>query len=235
MGELPPLVNGLAVVAGAGVGSLGLRLGAKSQALRTASMQAVSLSVVAIGLRMTFSAPLDPLLVTASMVLGTLVGQGLSLEERLDEWSEQLRRRVGGQEGFAQGFTLATLIFCVGPMAILGALESGLRGQGGLLYAKSLLDGITGLFLATSFGWGVILAALPVWLYEGLLALGAAFLAPLLMPSAIQGLTQTGGLLVLGIGLNVLLSTRIRVASMLPALVFGAALSYLKVRYHLPV
>lgn len=134
-----------------------------------------------------------------------------------------------------QGLVLATLIFCVGPMAVVGALDSGLRGQGGLLFAKSLLDGVTALFLASSFGWGVVVAAVPVWLYEGGIALGASALASVLSAPVVDGMTRPGGLLVVGIGLNVLLGTRLRVANMLPALVYGALLAGIKARYGLPL
>jgi len=232
-GELAPAVNGAAVVVGAGVGALGLR--GLPESLRTAVMQAVSLAVVAIGLSMTLTPALDPLLLVAAMVLGALAGEALGLERRLDAAAERLSARVGGADGFVQGLVLATLIFCVGPMAVVGALDSGLRGQGGLLFAKSLLDGVTGLFLASSFGWGVILAALPVWLYEGGIALGAGALAGVLSGPVVTGMTETGGLLVVGIGVNVLLGARLRVGNMLPALVFGAVLAGIKSHFGLPI
>ncbi|MCL6595515.1 MAG: DUF554 domain-containing protein [Firmicutes bacterium] len=233
-GEVAPAVNGLAVVAGAGVGALGLR--GLSDAAREAVLQAVALAVVAIGLDMVLAGrgP-DPLLLVASMVLGGATGHLLALEERMERGAERLRERVGGGGGFVQGLVLATLIFCVGPMAVVGALDSGLRGQGGLLFAKSLLDGVTALFLASSFGWGVVVAAVPVWLYEGGIALGASALASVLSAPVVDGMTRPGGLLVVGIGLNVLLGTRLRVANMLPALVYGALLAGIKARYGLPL
>jgi uncharacterized membrane protein YqgA involved in biofilm formation len=233
-GEVAPAVNGLAVVAGAGVGALGLR--GLSDSARQAVLQAVALAVVAIGLDMVLAGrgP-DPLLLVASMVLGGATGHLLALEERMERGAERLRERVGGGGGFVQGLVLATLIFCVGPMAVVGALDSGLRGEGGLLFAKSLLDGVTALFLASSFGWGVIVAAVPVWLYEGGIALGASALASVLSAPVVDGMTRPGGLLVVGIGLNVLLGTRLRVGNMLPALVYGALLAGIKARYGLPL
>lgn len=233
--ETAPLVNGLAVVVGAGVGALGLR--GLSESLRTAVLQAVSLAVVAIGLDMTLGGGrhLDPLLLVASMVAGALSGQALRLEERIEAGAERLRARVGGSGRFVEGLVLATLVFCVGPLAVVGALDSGLRGQGALLFAKSLLDGVTGLFLASTFGWGVIVAAVPVVVYEGGIALGAGAIAPVLSAPVVAGMSQTGGLLVLAIGLNVLLGARLKVGNMLPALVFGAVFAGLKARYGLPV
>jgi uncharacterized membrane protein YqgA involved in biofilm formation len=168
-------------------------------------------------------------------VFGAATGQALALEERLEAAAEGLKRRIGGQGGFVEGLVLATLIFCVGPMAVVGALDSGLRGQGALLFAKSLLDGVTALFLASSFGLAVALAAVPVWLYEGGIALGAGALAGVLSAPVIAGMTQTGGLLVLGIGLNVVLGAKLRVGNMLPALVFGAAFAAVKARWGLPL
>lgn len=232
--EVAPLVNGAAVVVGATAGALGGR--ALSGEMRSVVLQALALAVVAIGLDMTFgSGTLDPLLLVASMVLGAVTGQALRLEERLEHGAERLRGLVGQGGGFVEGLVLATLIFCVGPIAVIGALESGLRGQGALLFAKSLLDGVTALFLASTFGWGVLAAAAPVWLYEGGIALAARLVAPLLSTPVVDGLTASGGLLVVGIGVNVLLGTRLRVGNMLPAIVFGAVLAGLKARYGLPI
>lgn len=227
-------MNGAAVVLGSAAGAVARR--GLSESMRVAVLQALSLAVIAIGLDMTFgSGRLDPLLLVASMVLGALVGAALRIEERLDHAAERLRQAVGQGGGFVEGLVLATLIFCVGPIAVVGALESGLRGEGALLFAKSLLDGVTALFLASTFGWGVIVAAVPVWLYEGGIALGARLVAPLLSTPVVDGLTASGGLLVVGIGVNVLLGQRLKVANMLPALVFGAVLAGLKARYGLPV
>ena len=233
-GEAAPLVNGMAACAGAALGTtIGLR--GLHESIRTGVMQAVALAVVAIGLTMTLGGSPSPLVLVAAMVVGTLVGESLRIEERLDHGAERLRARFSAEDGFTQGFTLATLIFCVGPLSILGALASGLRDQGGLLYAKSLLDGVTALFLATTFGWGVALAGVAVFVYEGLIALGASALAGVLTPVVITGLTQAGGLLVVAIGINILLGSRIRVANMLPALVFGALFAYLNARLGLRV
>lgn len=232
-GELAPLVNGAAAFAGAAIGAVGLR--GLRESMRTGVMQAVALAVVAIGLTMALGDHPNPLVLVAAMVVGTLVGEALRIEELLDLGAERLRNRLAAEEGFAQGFTLATLIFCVGPLAILGALASGLRDQGGLLYAKSLLDGVTAFFLATTFGWGVAFAGVAVFVYEGLIALGASALAGALTPVVITGLTQVGGLLVVGIGLNILLGTKIRVGNMLPALVFGALFAYLNLHMGLKV
>jgi uncharacterized protein len=232
--ETAPLVNGAAVVLGSVAGALGRR--GLSEAMRAVVLQGLSLAVIAIGLEMTFtSGRLDPLLLVASMVLGAIAGQALRIEERLDHAAERLRQAVGQGGGFVEGLVLATLIFCVGPIAVVGALESGLRGEGALLFAKSLLDGVTSLFLASTFGWGVLVAAAPVWLYEGGIALGARLLAPLLSTPVVDGLTASGGLLVVGIGINVLLGTKLKVGNMLPALVFGALLAGLKARYSLPI
>jgi uncharacterized membrane protein YqgA involved in biofilm formation len=227
-GELAPAVNAVAAAVGAGLGAVGLR--GLTDTHRTTVLQGVSLAVLALGASMTLSGTANPLLWVASMVLGGVTGQLLRLEERLDAASARLQRRFAQGSGaedrdrFAQGFVLATLVFCVGPLAILGALRSGLDGDGSLLYAKSLLDGVTGLFLASAMGWGVVLAAVPVLLYEGGIAVAAHLVAPLLPARGVAALTQVGGLLVTGIGLNLLLGTRIRVANLLPAVVWAPAL-----------
>lgn len=232
--EAAPLVNGAAVIVGAGAGALGRR--GLSEAMRAVVLQALSLAVIAIGLEMTLGGGrVDPLLLVGAMVLGALTGQALRIEDRLDHAAERLRRAVGQEGGFVEGLVLATLIFCVGPIAVVGALESGLRGAGALLFAKSLLDGVTALFLASSFGWGVVVAAAPVWIYEGAIALGARLLAPLLSAPVVAGLTTTGGLLVVGIGVNVLLGTRLKVGNMLPAILYGAVLAGVKAHWGLGI
>jgi uncharacterized membrane protein YqgA involved in biofilm formation len=224
--ELAPTVNAGAVALGSVLGASGLK--GLGRELRGVVLQAVSLSVIALGASMTLGGRADPLLWVAATVLGGLAGQGLRLEERLEAVSRRLDPGADPGTGVppSQGFVLATLVFCVGPLAILGALRSGLSGNGGLLYAKSLLDGVTSLFLASSLGWGVLGSAVPVLVYEGGIALGARLVAPLLSPAAVTALTQVGGLLVVAIGLNMLLDAKIKVGNLLPALVWAVVFAW---------
>ena len=125
----------------------------------------------------------------------------------------------------SKGFVTASLIFCVGPMTILGSFQDGLTGVYDTLAIKSLLDGFAAIALASSLGWGVTISAVTVLVYQGLLTLSAAWAKPFLTDPMIAEMTAAGGLLIVGIGLNILGIVRIRVASMLPALVFAPALT----------
>jgi uncharacterized protein len=125
----------------------------------------------------------------------------------------------------AQAFVTASLIFCVGPITILGCFEEGLTGSFQTLALKSTLDGFTAALLASMLGWGVLLSAATVLIYQGALTLGAGFLRGVLTDRMIAEMTAVGGLMILGIGLNILEVTRIRVGNMLPALVFAPLLT----------
>ena len=136
---------------------------------------------------------------------------------------ERLGRWLGGsfsraKEGFTQGFVTASLIFCVGSLAIVGSLESGLTGDHQTLFAKSILDGVTSVILTSSLGIGVMFSALSIFLYQGSITLAASFVKPLLVPEVISQMTAVGGLLIIAIGLNLLEMTKIRIGNMLPAI-----------------
>jgi uncharacterized membrane protein YqgA involved in biofilm formation len=152
------------------------------------------------------------------MAVGSGVGEWLDLERRLEGWT---RRVEAMGAGAPRAFVLSSLVFCVGPLAILGALQDGLRGQHALLFAKSLLDGVTGLLFASAMGPGVLLAAATVLVYQGLLALAASAAAGVFTPPAMAALAGVGGLLILAIGLNLCEVSRFRTANLLPALVLA--------------
>src|SRR6185369_12164780 len=127
----------------------------------------------------------------------------------------------------AQGFVTASLIFCVGPMTILGSFQDGLTGAFQTLALKAMLDGFTAMLLASTRGWGVLLSAVTVLVYQGALTLGAGLLRGLLTDQMVTAMTAAGGLLIVGIGLNILEVTRIRVGSMLPSLAVAPVLTAL--------
>lgn len=206
--------------------TVGLLLGPTlSERQRTTSLQGIGLAVLWIGGTMAWSSQ-EQVITVVALVLGAILGEGLGLETAVDRAESHWRLKNDG----AQGFFLATLIFTVGPMAILGSLADGLSGDTRLLYTKATLDGITSLMLAGTFGWPVLLAAVPVLLYQGGLTLLAGELRPFLTPPLITTLNGVGGLLILGIGLNLLKVTRLRLVSLLPALVLGPLLEFLKLR-----
>ena len=145
---------------------------------------------------------------------------GCESKTRLEHLGQWLGARFsgGGDEGIAKGFVTASLIFCVGSMAIVGALESGLTGNHQTLFAKSVLDGISSIVFASSFGIGVLFAALTVLVYQGLITLTAAFMKQFLVTAVVDQMSAVGGLLIMAIGLNMLGMKRIKVGNMLPAI-----------------
>ena len=214
---LGTLVNAAAIMAGGGAGLL-LKKGI-SDNYKTTIMQAISLSVILVGVRSALNAT-DLLGVIVCMAVGSLLGEAIGIESRLDRlgvWAERRFSRTAGGT-FSKGFVTASLVFCVGSMAIVGALESGLSGNNATLYAKSLLDGITSVVFAATFGSGVILSALPVLLYQGAITLGASLLKSFLTAGVIAQMSGVGGLLIAAIGINMLQLARIRIGNMLPAI-----------------
>lgn len=179
-------------------------------------IRAVGLVVLVIGARMAFDGRNLPLIIIG-LAVGTIIGEEARLEHRLEEFGRVLEVRFArGQGDFLRGFLTATLVYCVGAMAIMGALEDGLTGSYTILLAKSALDGITAVVFASTMGPGVAFSAIPVLLYQGSITLLARTLEPLLTPATIADMTATGGLLIVGIGLNLLGVTRLRLANLLP-------------------
>jgi uncharacterized membrane protein YqgA involved in biofilm formation len=170
------------------------------------------------------------LLVIISLALGAVMGEMLHIEDHL----EATGRWIGGHlgrfgEGVAQAFVTASLVYCVGAMAIVGALESGLAGNHQTLYAKSLLDGVTSIIFASTLGIGVIFSSVAVFIYQGAITLAAAYLKPFLTPAVVSQMSAVGGLLIVAIGLNILDIKKLRIGNMLPGvfipLIYHALLS----------
>ncbi|MDO4566034.1 MAG: DUF554 domain-containing protein, partial [Oscillospiraceae bacterium] len=157
------------------------------------------------------------LLLIISLVTGTLAGELLRLEQRFESFSSGLERRFG-MDGFARGFVTASLLFCVGAMAIVGSFNDGLYGDHSILFIKSLMDGISALFLAASLGAGVLFASLAVLVYQGALTLSAGLIAPLLSEAAMADMCMVGYALIVVIGTNVMGLTKMRATNMLPSL-----------------
>lgn len=209
-------MNTLAIIAGSLAGLL--VKGGIPKAYMDTVMQAIGLAVILIGLKGALSAE-DLLLVIFSLAIGGVAGEFLRIEERLEHlglWLERKLSRVGGD--IAKGFVTASLLFCVGSMAIVGSLESGLTGNHQTLFAKSVLDGVSSIVFASTFGFGVMLSAGAVFLYQGLITVTASFIKPFLIPPVIAQMSAVGGLLIMAIGFNILEFKRIKVGNMLPAI-----------------
>ena len=210
------IVNTIAII----VGSLcGLILkGGIPASYRVTLMQAIGLAVVLIGLQGAFKTD-HILLVIFSLAIGTVCGEFLKIESRLEktgQWLEIKFSKTGN--GISSGFVTASLIFCVGSMAIVGSMESGLADNYQTLFAKSVLDGIASIVLASTLGIGVIFASISVLIYQGFITLMASSLKTLLTPEAINEMSAVGGLLIMAIGINLLEIKKIRVGNMLPAI-----------------
>ncbi|MHB1132381.1 MAG: DUF554 domain-containing protein [Chloroflexota bacterium] len=209
-------------------GTLGALLGNRlPQRMRETAMHSIALTTLLIGMQMALSAN-NLLVVLGSLVVGGAIGELLGVEaalERLGHWVEARwteRSSSDAPQGtVARAFITASLVFCVGPMAITGAIQDGLTGNYDILAVKSLLDGVAGLAFASTMGIGVALSGATVLVYQGLIALGASWLRDLLTEAVRAELVATGGILILGIGLNLLGLMRIRVSNLLPALLLA--------------
>ena len=233
------LVNAAAIAAGGRVGLL-LKKGVKGSHQDSIN-KALGVAVLGLGLNGVISsmftvnadgtlASSGELLLIISLVLGTLAGEALRIDDRLNGLSGLVERRLH-LSGFAQSFVNGALIYCVGAMAIIGALNDGLRGDASVLYIKSLLDGISSVVLGATLGPGVIFAALPVLVYQGSISLLAGVLEPFLAGELLGQICGVGYCLVLCIGINFLGMTKIKTANMLPALLVPVLWSFLQPRF----
>lgn len=185
---------------------------------------ALALCVLTIGIQGAIQTE-NMMLVIVSAVVGSLIGEALRLEARLDSLGAWVQRRLAkDDDGFSQGFISATLLYCVGSMAVVGSIEAGLQNKPDTLLAKAVLDGVSALILSSSMGMGVALSALPLLAYQGGIALLAMLLGNFLPAEAIAEVSATGSLLIIGLGFNMLgfSKARIRVGNMLPAILIPA-------------
>jgi uncharacterized membrane protein YqgA involved in biofilm formation len=190
--------------------------------VRQMVMWGVGLVSLVIGLQMSLTTN-NILVVLGSLLTGGIIGELLRLEENLNKLGDTFQAKLSGKKDsmFSKGFVTASLLFCVGPMTILGSIQDGLSGDYTLLATKSILDGFASLALAASMGWGVLFAALTVLVYQGGLTLGAGLAKTLLTEPMVAEMSATGGTLILAIGLNLLDLIAIRVANFLPAMVIA--------------
>ena len=227
------LINILAILAGSAIGVLlGNRLPEKMSRTLTDAMGIVVLVIGALNLAALqdkdFSSAVGAagtlLVVLGALLLGGVTGSLLKIEERLEQfgsWLQSKTRGKGDRKRFIDGFVNASLLFTIGPMAVLGALQDGL-GQGfDILALKSTLDGFTSVAFAATMGWGVAFSAIPVGLWQGLLTILAASVGAQMSAAVVASVTATGGILLIGTGLRLLQVRLVSVADLLPALLFA--------------
>ena len=212
---LGTIVNALSILVGGFTGSLFKNK--ISSKYNETIMKALALSVILIGLKGALQVN-DLLLLIISLALGTLMGEMLKIEGGIEKIGAWLEKKFSKQGGIANGFVTASLVYCVGAMAIMGALEGGLSNKHDILFAKSLIDGITAVIFSSSLGIGVCFSAISVFIYQGIITLTASLMKPFLIPSVINEMSAIGGLLIVAIGANMLDIKRIKVGNMLPAI-----------------
>jgi len=227
-------VNVAAVLAGTGIGlTAGTRLTRRLQNRVLTGLGLVTF-VIGVDLALAWSGEgttaQTPLYVLGAILLGGLIGELLDLEGRLERLGGHLQRRLAGEPGhstISEAFVTSSLLFCVGSLAAVGAIQDGLTGDWQTLATKATLDGFAAIALAASLGWGVALSAGSILIYQGAITLGTGALDDVLQGEALAALTSAGGITILGIALKLLAVKDVRVANFLPALVLAPLLATL--------
>ncbi len=188
--------------------------------------QGIGLFTLFIGMQMSLKTE-NLLIMVFSIILGSITGEVLKLEEKTENLADYLKKKVKSKnEKFTEGLITSFLLFCMGSMSIFGCIQEGLGGSPDLLFAKSTLDGFSSIALASSLGIGVMFSAIPLLIYQGGLTLFASSLQHVLNQHVINELTATGGLLLLGLGISLLDIKKIKVLNMLPSLIYAVILAY---------
>lgn len=217
------IFNVLTVLVG---GTLGRLLGNRlPERVQTTVFDGLGLLTLLVGVQQALQTA-NVLLLLGSTLVGGLIGEALGIEERIERFGDRVQARLSADPDsrFSEAFVVSSLLFCVGPLTITGALENGLTGNYRPLALKAMLDLFSSFAFAASLGWGVLASALTVLLFQGGLSLGAGLFAGALDAEVIRELTAAGGLLIMGIGIGLLRLKHIRVANFLPALVLAPLL-----------
>ena len=214
------MVNCAAIIAGCAVGLI-LKKGFPEKWQETI-MYGVALCIFLIGVEMAQKSQ-NAVLIIASVVTGSVIGEMLDLDGKLNRFGAWAEKRILGEQQqtsgtFGRAFISASLLFCIGAMAIVGSIEDGLAGNHQILFAKAALDCILSIIFSANMGAGVALSALPVGLYQGSITLLAAWTQSLLTPEIIREVSATGGILMMSIGIVQAKLARIRLANQIPAL-----------------
>ncbi|BDV44548.1 membrane protein [Geotalea uraniireducens] len=217
------IANVATICAGALIGRYAGRF-VPAQTRRTV-MAGLGLTVLLIGLQLALKSR-QPLLVIGGLIIGGVLGELLQIEARLENFGRWLQERYAGAGNIAEGFVTASLLYCVGAMAIMGSLQDGLGGKPSILYAKAALDGVASIALASTLGIGVLFAALPVALYQGGITLAAEVAKGVLTEPVIVEMNAAGGLLIVAIALDMLELKRIPVGNLLPAVFVVVGLAW---------
>ncbi|MGE4579384.1 MAG: DUF554 domain-containing protein [Desulfuromonadales bacterium] len=217
------LVNVVAIIVGCVIGrSLGHLL---SDRVRNTLMCALGLAILLIGLQLALQSQ-QPMIPIGSLILGGLVGELVRLEHRLELFGEHLQKRFSGSGKIAEGFVTASLLYCVGAMAIMGAIQDGFGEKPSILYAKAALDGIASVALTSTLGIGVVFSIIPLFVYQGGLTLLAGLAKTVLTNPVMTEMNSVGGLLIVAISFDLLGIRRLPVGNMLPSIFVAIALMW---------
>jgi uncharacterized membrane protein YqgA involved in biofilm formation len=218
------IVNVIAVIIGS---SIGLIIHKKlPERLVKVTFQSLGLFTILLGVKMALESQ-NLLILIFSLLLGGLLGSGLKLNDGLEKQTEKLNARFGGKnQNFNKGLITAFLLFCVGSMTILGAIEEGMNGDPQLLLIKSLMDGFSSIALTVAFGIGVMFSVIPLLIFQGGLTLLAMWLGSLFPEIYIIEISAVGGIILLGLGFNLLEITKIKIIDLLPAIIFSPILIF---------
>lgn len=227
---LGSLVNGAAIIAGSFAGAIFRNI---SEQTKDTITKGISLGVVVLGFQMALKTD-SFILIIISLCLGAAIGEFLKIEDGMNHFGLFLERKFAKpNSNFAEGFVTSTLIFMIGSMGIIGAIQSGISGDHQTLYTKAVMDGFMAIVLTASLGVGVLFSAFPVFIYQGALSLlayaFAAYIPQELLDLLMQGISQIGGILIAGIGFNILKVTNLRISNFLPSilvLIFFLCINY---------
>lgn len=210
------IANALAIIAG-GIAGLIFK-NAIPEKISQALLKATGLAVIGIGINLMLAGENFTLLII-SMVIGTIIGELIDIEGKLDRFGAFIESKMKNKEGnVALGFVTCTLVYCVGSMAIVGSIQSGLTGNHEILFSKAVLDGITAITFAATMGVGVVLSGICVFVYQGIITMLASLMQSLLSTVVVNEMTAIGGVIIMGIGLNFIVANRMKVGNFLPAI-----------------
>jgi len=218
------LVNAGAVILGSTIGLLIQRK--LPERITRVAFQGIGLFTIFLGIYMALKTS-NFLIIIFSILIGSIIGAGIDIDKYMNRFGEFLKKKIKTKsEKFTLGMVTAFLLFCMGSMTILGAIEEGLGGYPHLLFAKSVLDGFASIALASTLGIGVMFSIIPLIIYQGAITLFASLFQNILSTPVIDEITAVGGLILIGLGINILEIKKLKVINMLPAIIIAGILAY---------
>lgn len=232
------IVNVLAVMAGSGIGML-LNGGMKKR-FQDILMQALGLSTIFLGIAGTLKGMFSvrgtalettgTMVMILSLVVGGLLGEMINVEDKIENFGEWLKQkaRSSGDSKFVEGFVTATLVICIGAMAVVGSIQDGISGDAAMLYTKSILDFVVVMVLASAYGKGVVFSAIPLGILQGSITVFAHLIEPILTQQMILNISYVGSVLIFCVGVNLSFGKKFKVGNLLPALLAAIVCSFFK-------